>query len=108
MIDTKQLLFTESRKIKDGVARGKVWSLWGYKTSDGQEYASFDQYPLNTNLLMEYEEVEVPSRDGKRTFINRKLLSQVTPKEKNFGTEEQTQLSRIEDKLDELLERSNK
>ena len=70
----EQLTFLESRVIKDGVSNGNVWQLYGYKTEDGKEYSSFDAYPLNLPMFIEYSEEEVPSRDGKRTFINRKLI----------------------------------
>src|SRR3990167_5188763 len=78
----KQLTFISKRQIKDGVGPRGVWVLYGYTADDNFEYSSFEAtYPLNTPLFVEIEEVEVPSRDGKRTFVNRKLIRVVNPKE---------------------------
>lgn len=73
----KQLEFAEKRIIKTGQGAKGSWVLYAYKDEEGLEYTSFNEYPLNTPIEIDYTEEEVPSRDGKRIFINRKIVKQI-------------------------------
>lgn|SRR3990167_3882299 len=75
----KQVIFLSKREVTHGMKAGRKWTLYGYKDEDGMEYTSFQSdYPLNEPQEIEYEEKEVPSRDGTRTFINRTLIEPKT------------------------------
>ena len=71
----KQVIFTSVSEIKSGMTRGRKWTIYKYTDSDGWEFSTFSNtFPLNEPISVDYTEEEVPSRDGKRIFINRKLV----------------------------------
>ena len=119
MKQTKQVEFESKRQLKDGVGPQGVWILYGYKDIGGAEYSSFEAtYPLNAPIFIEFEEVEVPSKDGKRIFLNKQLIRQIIKTKESDWTNGKPEVSpnititaiaqavdRIEDKLDTLLER---
>ena len=76
---TKQLIFTNKEIIKSGMTSGRKWTLYKYIDKEGMDFISFhEDYPLNEPQEIEYEEKEVPSRDGTRTFTNRMLIEPKT------------------------------
>ena len=79
---TKQLIFTNKEIIKSGMTSGRKWTLYKYIDEEGMDFISFhEDYPLNEPQEIEYEEKEVPSRDGTRTFTNRMLIEpKIEPK----------------------------
>jgi len=79
---TKQLIFTNKEIIKSGMTNGRKWTLYKYIDEEGMDFTSFhEDYPLNEPQEIEYEEKEVPSRDGTRTFTNRMLIEpKIEPK----------------------------
>jgi len=88
----KQVIFTGVSEIKSGMTRGRKWTIYKYTDSDGWEFSTFsNSFPLNEPIAVDYTEEEVPSRDGKRIFINRKLVE--PPQQKEVPTKLETKES---------------
>ena len=103
---TKQLIFTNKEIIKSGMTNGRKWTLYKYIDEEGMDFTSFhEDYPLNEPQEIEYEEKEVPSRDGTRTFTNRMLIEpKIEPKiGQRMAKRESDTGEKIVDLLGEIL-----
>ena len=101
----EQLIFVESRTIKDGVTNGNVWTLYGYKTQNGYEYSSLNSIPLNEPLFVTYTELEVPKKKGDGVFINRRIESVKSLDAVSKPASVPTQMDRLEAKIEEISDR---
>lgn len=64
--------------VKEGTGQtGKDWTLYSVLDSDDWKYTTFaHRYTklIGQEVTLHYEEKQVPSKDGKRTFLNRNLI----------------------------------
>jgi hypothetical protein len=95
---------------KQGVKNGKAWLLYIHKDETGKEYSSFDAYPVNTPIEIEFEEIETPGKDG-RIFINRRIIRRIVKlKESNWTNPNPpdlnapTQMDRIEAMVEQIVD----
>ena len=103
MIKKEILTFVERGKIKDGVTNGTVWTIYGYKTSNGYVYSSLEAtYPLEEEIEIEYEIEEVPKTKGDGFWINRRIIRRIV-KTSTTVNPKVTQLDQIQANTEEIL-----